>query len=262
MKQARIHGPEWTKLSYVNMQMDMHSVGTPSFVESYTMWSNVYNWRATTTGIVSIYSGSESFLTSFKISQHEQNEAYVSTQGLANTKLANTKRDTHTERRTQRATYKATQRATRTKRHPRSDTNSDTASVTQSSDTRAFRARLAPLLTLWNLNSTISSKGSRKNVPLPGLLTLCHVRAALPMQFVKSAPSSRHKVLRLPRERQTPRPASQNATNLLRARHPKDAFLSTAHRRGLATWLRACRERLRTVTNTKTTRLQPRDLQS
>lgn len=72
MKQARIHGPEWTKLSYVSMQMDMHSVGTPSFVLSYTMWSNVYNWRATTTGIVSIYSGSESFLTSFKISQHEQ----------------------------------------------------------------------------------------------------------------------------------------------------------------------------------------------
>ena len=165
MKQARIHGPEWTKLSYVNMQMDMHSVGTPSFVESYTMWSNVYNWRATTTGIVSIYSGSESFLTSFKISQHEQNEAYVSTQGLANTKLANTKRDTHTERRTQLATYKATQRATRTKRHPRSDTNSDTASVTQSSDTRAFRARLAPLLTLWNLNSTISLKGSCKMCP-------------------------------------------------------------------------------------------------
>ena len=39
---------------------------------------------------------------------------------------------------------------------------------------------------------------------LPRLLPLCHVRAALPMRFMKKALSTRHKMLRLPRKCKTP----------------------------------------------------------
>ena len=39
---------------------------------------------------------------------------------------------------------------------------------------------------------------------LPRLLPLCHVRAALPMRFMKKTLSTRHKMLRLPRKCETP----------------------------------------------------------
>ena len=48
-------------------------------------------------------------------------------------------------------------------------------------------------------------QGSHQMLRLPRVLPLCHVRAALPMRFMKKAFWTRRKMLRLPRKRQTPR---------------------------------------------------------
>ena len=48
-------------------------------------------------------------------------------------------------------------------------------------------------------------QGSHQMLRLPRGLPLCHVCAALPMRFMKKALWTRHKMLRLPRKRQTPR---------------------------------------------------------
>ena len=47
-------------------------------------------------------------------------------------------------------------------------------------------------------------QGSHKMLPLPRLLPLCHVCAALTMRFMKKALWTRHKMLRLPRMCETP----------------------------------------------------------
>ena len=77
--------------------------------------------------------------------------------------------------------------------------------------------RLAPLLTLWSLKvfpkATFTKlknkifvkvrpllKTFTKMLPLPPLLTPWHVRPDLPLRCVKTAPWSRHKVLRLPQD--------------------------------------------------------------
>ena len=52
--------------------------------------------------------------------------------------------------------------------------------------------------------ASASFQGSHQMLRLPRLLPLCHVRAALPMRFMKKALSTRHKMLRLPRKCKTP----------------------------------------------------------
>ena len=47
-------------------------------------------------------------------------------------------------------------------------------------------------------------QGRHQMLCLPRLLPLCHVRAALPMRFMKKALWTRHKMLRLPRKCKTP----------------------------------------------------------
>ena len=66
-------------------------------------------------------------------------------------------------------------------------------------------------------------QGAHKMLPLPRLFTLCHVCAALTLRFMKTAPSPRHQMLRLPRKTTTQQHKvlhlPQNATRKCKACH-------------------------------------------
>ena len=119
---------------------------------------------------------------------------------------------------------------------------------------------------------------THKMLPLPRLLTLRHVCAALPLQFIKTAaPAAR--LDNAPAQNAAPQPRKTTSTHVTK-QHKRAIcekiglehiiLITLCERRPMvrpiATSLRTCCERLRTCcsrsSNAGRTRLQPPDLQS